>query len=134
MPGQLPPPRAQTFVACRVIYEDRRTRECILVAPFGGLALSFFPGRFRLSLYADLCGGHGTYELALELRDEELEAVWDWRLPEPIRYEDPLEPYHFILHDAVLEFPRPGRYDLVLLANGEVVAHLGLQVVHHPTR
>jgi hypothetical protein len=128
MPGKLPPPVAQAFVCCRVIYEDRRTRECILVGPFGGLALSFFPAGYRLSLYADLCGGHGAYELALELRDEDLETVWGWRWPEPIRHGNPLEPHHVILHDAVLKFPRPGRYDLVLLANGEDVAHHGLEV------
>jgi hypothetical protein len=58
----------------------------------------------------------------------DLEAVWGWRRPEPIRHGSPLEPYPGILHDLVLEFPRPGRYDLVLLANGADVAHHGLQV------
>jgi hypothetical protein len=132
MSGKLPSPRAQSFVVCEAIFEDRRTHKCILVGPCGGLALGFFPAGFRLSLYADLCGGHGTYELALELRDDDLEVVWGWRWPEPIRHDDPLEPYHVILHGAVLEFPRPGRYDLVLLANGEEVARHGLQVVHRP--
>jgi hypothetical protein len=128
MPGKLPTPRAQSFVVCEAIYEDRRTHKCILVAPFGGLSLSRFPTGFALSLYADLCGGHGSYALALELRDEELEVVWDWRWPEPIHHTNPLEPHHVILHGAVLEFPGPGRYDLVLLANGEEIAHHGLQV------
>jgi hypothetical protein len=132
MPGKLPSPRVQSFVVCEAIYEDRRTQKCILVGPFGGLALNFFPAGFRLSLYADLCGGHGTYQLALESRDEDLEAVWKWQWPEPTRYEDPLYPRHVILHDAVLEFPRPGRYDLVLLANGEDVSHHGLEVVLRP--
>jgi hypothetical protein len=97
------------------------------------VALSFFPAGFRLCLYADLCGLHGSYELALELRDDELQAVWGWRWPQPIRHDNPLEPYHVILHDAIIQFPRPGRYDLVLLANGEDVSQLGLQVVHRPT-
>jgi len=132
MSGQLPLPRAQSFVVCRVIYEDRRTRECLLIGPFGGITLNLFPAGFRLSLYADLCDCHGTYELGLELRDQELETVWGWRWAEPIRHTNPLEPYHVILHDAVLEFPGPGRYDLVLLANGEEVAHHTLVVGHRP--
>jgi hypothetical protein len=132
MPGKLPPPRVQTFVACRQIYEDRRTRECILIGPFGGVALNFFPAGFRLSLYADLCGARGAFELSLELRDDELETVWGWRWPEPFRHDNPLEPHHVILHDVVLEFPRPGRYDLVLLANQEDVAHHCLEVIHRP--
>lgn len=132
MSGTLPPPHVQSFIVCRTIYEDRRTRECLLVGPFGGIVLNVFPAVFRLSLYADLCGGHGTYGLALELRDEGLEAVWGWRWPEPIHHPDPLLPYHVILHDAVLEFPRPGRYQLVLLANGAEVAHHTLVVGQRP--
>ena len=34
--------------------------------------------------------------------------------------------------DAVPEFPAPGRYDLVLLANGEDLAHHALEVTHGP--
>jgi hypothetical protein len=62
------------------------------------------------------------------MRDEDLETVWGWRWPEPICHDNPLEPHHVILHEAVLEFSRPGRYDLVLLANGEDVAHHGREV------
>jgi hypothetical protein len=117
MPGRLPLPRAQSFVVCEAIHEDPVSRKCILVAPVGGLNLSAFPARFRLSLYADLCGCRGTFELALELRDDDLERIWGWQWPGPIRHPDPLEPAHVILHNAAPAFPRPGRYDLVLLAN-----------------
>jgi hypothetical protein len=130
MPGKLPPPRAQSFVTCRTIYEDRRSRECILIGPFGGIKLSSFPGSFRFSLYADLCGAHGSFELALQLRDDELEQVWGWQWPEPLSHDNPLAPHHIILHDLVIEFPRPGRYDLVLLANGEEVSYRSLEVTH----
>jgi hypothetical protein len=133
MPGRLPPPRAQSFVVCRAIYEDRRTGECLLIGPFGGIALHFFPAGFRFSLYADICGGHGPFELALELRDQDLATVWNWRWPQPFHHANPLEPRHVILHDVVVEFPRPGRYDLVLLANGEDITQHTLEVVHHPS-
>jgi hypothetical protein len=66
------------------------------------------------------------------LRDDDLEVVWSWQWPEPLRHQDPLEPHHVILHGAVLEFPRPGRYDLLLLADGEEVARHGLQVRQRP--
>ncbi len=134
MPQKAPPPRVQSFVVCETIYEDKSTQKCILVAPFGGLTLSLFPSAFRLSIYADLCSGHGAYELALELRNHDFEAVWGWRWPEPILYNNPLEPHHVILRNAVLEIPQPGRYDLVLLANGEEIAHHTLEVVHRPVR
>lgn len=132
MSARIPPPQVQAFLVCQQIFEDRRTKKCILVAPFGGISLSQFPAAFRMSLYADLYGGHGSYALALELRDAELDVVWGWRWPKPIEHNDPLEPHHVILHDLVIPFAGPGRYDLVLLANGQDVARVGLQVSHAP--
>jgi hypothetical protein len=127
--GKLPLPRAQAFVACRQIFESPLSNECVLVAPFSSLGLNFFPISYKLSLYADLCGGHGTYQFALELRNQDLETVWACQYSQPIRQDDPLAPHKVILHDLVLEFPSAGRYDLVLLANGEDVAQLTLQIV-----
>jgi hypothetical protein len=132
MTRKLPPPHAQAFLTCRQIYEDSRTREAILVGPFSGIRLSIFPSLFRMSLYAHLTGGHGTYRLALSLRDDEDEAAWGWEWPQPIEHNDPLEPYRVILHDALIGFPRPGRFALVLLANGEEVARHTLQVTEAP--
>jgi hypothetical protein len=66
------------------------------------------------------------------LRDADLGGVWGWQWPQPIRHPDPVEPAHVVLHDATPEFPRPGRYDLVLLANGEEVARHGLEVRQLP--
>jgi hypothetical protein len=73
------------------------------------------------------------YQLGLELRDEELHKVWDVRDAEPIRYDNPLLPLHVIRYDVMPLFPRPGRYDLVLLANGEDIAHHDLEVIHRPS-
>jgi hypothetical protein len=125
-------PLAQAFVVCRTVYQDRRTGEFLLVGPFNGVALHSCPAGFRLSPYAHLTGGRGTYDLALELRDAGGEAAWGWRWPEPISHTDRLEPYRVSLHDAVVEFPRPGRYELVLMANGEDLAHHSLEVTGRP--
>jgi hypothetical protein len=133
VPRKVPLPLAQAFVVCRTVYQDRRTGEFLLVGPFNGITLHYFPSGFRLSLYAHLTGGHGTYDLALELRDDEDQAVWGWQLPEPIRHDDPLLPHRISLHDVVVAFPRPGRYDLVLMANGEDLAHHALEVTAAPT-
>jgi len=129
-----PLPLAQAFVVCREIYEDRRTGEHLLIGPFNGIGLNFFPAGFRMSLYAHLTGGHGIYQLALELRDMDGEAIWQWQWPEPTRYDHPLEPHRVVLHDLVLPFPRPGRYDLVLRANGEDLASHALQVSAQPVQ
>src|SRR5262245_39331107 len=131
MPGpehRRPPlPLAQAFVVCREIFEDCRSHEFILVGPFSGLPLPHFPAKARLSVYAHLTGGHGVYQMALELRDSEEQVVWQWQAPTPLRHDEPLQSYRWTLYDAILEFPCPGRYDLVMLANGEDLARHVLQ-------
>jgi hypothetical protein len=119
---------AQAFVVCRTIYEDRRTHEHILVGPFSGITLTFFPAAFRFSIYAHLADAQGVYHLRLELRDSAGDTPWAYDWPEPIRHPNPLEPHRITLHDVVVDFPKPGRYDLVLLANGDDLAHHALEL------
>jgi hypothetical protein len=128
-PSRRPPlPSAQAFVVCREIFENSRTHEFALIGPFSGLTLPAFPTAYRLSVYAHLTSGHGVYDVALQLRDAEEDVLWEWSCPEPIPLTDPLKSHRFTLYDAVLEFPEPGRYHLVLTANGEDLARHALQV------
>ena len=122
------PPIAQAFVVCREIMEDCRSRDFVLIGPLGALAGPSFPVAFRTSIYACLTCGHGSYALALQLRDSNDQVQWGWDCPQPIRLDNPLIRHKFTLHDAVLPFPEPGRYDLVLLANGDELSRHALHV------
>jgi hypothetical protein len=125
---RIAPPLAQAFVVCREIFEDCRSHDFMLIAPFSGLQAPAFPAATRLSIYAALTCGHGSYALTLQLRDGDDQPQWAWDCPKPIRLDNPLVQHQFTLYDVVLEFPRPGRYDLVLLANGSEVARHALHV------
>jgi hypothetical protein len=119
-------PVAPAFVVCREIIEDCRSHDFVLIGPFSGLNALTFPLVFRMSIYAHLTSGQGVYEVALQLRDMEETVVWEWCSPKPIHLVSPLEQHRFALNDALLDFPEPGRYDLVLLANGQVLARHAL--------
>jgi hypothetical protein len=123
-----PLPIAQAFVVCREIIEDCRSHDFVLIAPFRGLTPPGFPFRCRLSIYAHLTCGHGDYTAALELRDAEECVLWQWCCPKTITLRNPLMQHRFTLYDAVLDFPAPGRYNLVLLSNGEDLARHALHV------
>ena len=127
--SKIPLPIVTSFVLCREIFEDQRRREYALIGPFSGISLNFFPAGFRFSLYAHLVGGHGSCQLGLHLRDDEGATTWQWQWPEPTLCS-PLHPYRITLHNLIVEFPAPGRYDLVLRANGEDLAHHALWVSH----
>jgi hypothetical protein len=120
------PPLAQAFVVCREIFEDCRTHEFMLIGPFSALTAAGFPLAARLSVYAHLTCGHGSYEVALQLRDAEEEAIWEWTCPAPIELANPLDQHRLTLRDAILGFPKPGRYDLLLLADGQELARHAL--------
>jgi hypothetical protein len=121
-----PLPIAQAFVVCRDIIEDCRSHDFVLIAPFSALHVSAFPASSRMSIYAHLTCGHGAYAIALQLRNGDDQTVWAWDCPQPIRLEDPLAQHRFTLYDAVMTFPEPGRYDLVMLTNGAELARHAL--------
>jgi hypothetical protein len=127
---RIAPPLAQAFVVCREIVEDCRSHDFVLIAPFSALQAPKFPFAYRLSIYAHLTCGHGSYALTLQLRDGDDQQLWVWDCPKPIRLDNPLVQHRFTLYDAVLEFPEPGRYDLVMLANGAEVARHALHVLN----
>jgi hypothetical protein len=125
---RLPTPLAQAFVVCREIYQDRRSNEFLLIRPFNRVAFRSFPARCPLAIYAHITGGHGHYQVELHLRDSEGRTVWARRWDEPLEHPDPVEPQQIAFWELVVDFPRTGRYDLVLVANGEDVASQGLWV------
>jgi hypothetical protein len=117
-----PPPLAQAFVVCREIYEAPTSKELALVAPFTGITLPRYPARMRFAVYAHLTAARGRYAMTLRLEDSEGQVVWAWDLPSPVEEADPLLSRRIALYDIVVEFPRPGRYNLIMLANGDALA------------
>ena len=62
----------------------------------------------------------------MQVRAAEGATVWEGKWSSLIRLEDPLAPHLEVLRDALVTFPEPGRYDLVLLAYGEDLARYSL--------
>ena len=52
---------------------------------------------------------------------------WDWDWPEPHHIPDPIEPFRLVMYGLIIEFPREGRFDLVLTADGEDIARHALE-------
>jgi hypothetical protein len=112
-----PQPLVQAFVVCREMYESP-SHEFALVAPLSHMVLSEFPATAVLCVYAHLTDARGRYAISLRLVDDEGDVIWTAPRGPTVEQTDPLRPHRVVLHNVPIDFPRPGRYDLVLLGNG----------------
>ena len=95
--GRLPVPQAQAFVVCREVWHNPRTNEFMIAGPVSHVPVPQFPASIRLSVYAHFTGGHGTYNLADELRPSVSESLQFCTV-------------------ATTAFPQPHRAGIVLLS------------------
>jgi hypothetical protein len=118
----------QAFVVCREIKQDDRTGEFIIVGPVSHVPITEFPVVILLAVYAHATGGHGTYQLAFELRAADGDAVWRWQPVDPLHHADPLAPMQVTFDELRVSVQQPGRYDLVLLAGDDEIARQPLLI------
>src|SRR5262245_18423995 len=105
-PGRRPPaPPAQAFVACRAIWHNARTGAFIPAGPASHIPVARFPVGIRLSVYAHVTGGRGSYPLDSVLRDPGGGAAWHWRPGQPLDAGDPLMPQRLAFHDLPVAVP-----------------------------
>ena len=116
-----PRPVVKSFIVCNRIFEDQATRELILLDPRQQVGAAQFPVILRLSIYAHCTGMHGTYHLELQLQDMEGNSLWGQPIDKPLEAPDPLRGTVMRLVNMDVYFAKPGKYDLVLLANGEEI-------------
>jgi hypothetical protein len=121
-------PLVHTFVVCREIFQDARSGEYILVGPTNGFLVTEYPCAIPVAVYGDLSDVRGEYTPALQLVDSDGEAIWSERAPRPMELVNPLGHHHFVFYDLRIRVPRPGRYDLLLMADKMEIARHGLKM------
>jgi hypothetical protein len=117
-----PLPLVHSFLVCREIFSDERTKQRLLLGPTSHVPVTEFPCQVRQSIFVELTEGRGEYWPRLQLRDSGDEVVWEWAAPAPFTHRDPLLPHDVTFLDLVITVPRAGRYLLVLRLNDEEAA------------
>src|SRR5262249_60461245 len=81
----------------------------MLAGPASHVPVAPFPVEIRLSVYAHVTGGRGSYPLGFVLRDPGGEGVWHWRPAAPRGPPDPPGPQQLAFHDPLVAGPAGGR-------------------------
>ncbi len=116
-----PTPACKSFTVCRHTFQDVFTKEYMLLAPTHQIVTLTFPTVVTVSIFARMTSVQGTYQLEIQLQDLEGEVIWRHRLEPPLTLNDPLAVGILNLQNLGIYFPKPGKYELVLLANNEEV-------------
>ena len=126
-----PVPICKSFLTCRATATDPDYRDTVLIGLRSHHEHHRYPSSVTVGMFARLSSAHGEYVIEIQVQTPEGETVWKEGPPTPYELSDPLWDYD-LLFNINLVFPQPGRYDLVLLANGEEIARERFNAVLTP--
>jgi hypothetical protein len=117
------PPVAIGLLTCEQVIVEERTRNVTPVNCFASREVAHFPSEaLPFVVFAVLTNGIG--ELRLEVRISRLDKLdLVYRRTETYRFGDPLQEVRTIIRIRDCSFPVSGHYEVMLLANNELVAH-----------
>jgi hypothetical protein len=93
-----------------------------LVTPIHQVFHRHYPVVDDLSIFARWSNAHGQYTIGVQLRTLEGDVVWNTQFENPFDVTDPLPVWMVPLPHLPVCIPRPGKYEIVLQANGAEVA------------
>ena len=117
-----PKPVANTFVVCRELFQDQQGKEIIIIGPAVEVPAPQYPFIASMNAFGLFTSLRGSYRLKLQLEDGEGGAVWSHEMPQALQNTDPLVTVQVCFTNLPTCLPKPGKYDMVLLANGEEAA------------
>lgn len=126
-----PVPVCKCFVLCRQVFVDPVRQDYSVVSPVHQIFPARYPAEEQLAVFARWANAHGSYEVEVQLRSLESDVLDSCRMEEPFEAQDPLQVWILPLFRIPLRVPRPGKYEVVLLASGTEVASDTL-IAHRP--
>jgi hypothetical protein len=120
MQNKPPQPLCKAFLVLSQIV-DPPNGEISLIGLPRRFQKSSFPAATPVAFFARLTSAHGYYQVEVQLQTPDGQTAWREGPPNPWSLHNPLELYDLKLN-LFAAFPKPGRYDFVLLTNGDEIA------------
>lgn len=118
----MPKPVCKCFILCRGLFVDPASQAYTIVSPVYQVYSPRYPIVEDFSVYARWTNSHGSYAIEVQLRSLEGDVLCGCKVKKPFETHKPLQIWQIPLHHMRFEIPGPGKYDVVMLANSEVVA------------
>jgi hypothetical protein len=109
-------------VLCRGLFIDPARQDYTIVSPVHQVFSSRYPLVEDFSVFARWTNAHGSYAVEVQLRNLEGDVLCSCKLDAPFEAHDPLQIWMIPLHHLPIQIPKPGKYEVALLANGQEVA------------
>ncbi len=121
--GGKPPPHCKSLLLCRETSEDATTGELTLRHLVETLYCTEFPGWTPpFSVFAQLYDGIGGYEWEIRVQDLVDGAIIARGTHGHLEFPERLAKMYLIVPIRSMRLPHPGRYELVVFANGDELA------------
>jgi hypothetical protein len=117
-----PTPVCKCFLLCRQIFVDALRKEYTVVNPIHQVFAPRYPLTEDLSVFARWSNAHGAYTIEVQLRSLDGDVLWRQEMERPFEAHDPLQIWIVTLPHLTIPIPEPGKYEMVMLANGQEVA------------
>jgi hypothetical protein len=117
-----PIPVCKCFVLCRGLFVDPARQDYTIVSPVHQVYSPRYPLTEDFSVFARWTNAHGSYAVEVQLRNLEGDVLCSCKMEAPFETRDPLQIWMITLPHLSMQIPKPGKYEVALLANGAEVA------------
>lgn len=118
------PPRCKAILLCDqvIVHAGPTAGKLSLIGVFGFFAFKQYPVRTRsFSIFVQIVNALGRYDLSVEIRDLQADTVIGRSPPISIEVPDRFATANLVLPVPPVPLAHPGKYDLVVLANGNEI-------------
>lgn len=120
--AEKPLPKCKAIILAEKVIIEHGTEIISLIGIIPGFWVVAFPGPTReMFAFLYLVDGIGEYEITVEVRDRQEDTVIARIEGLTADFSEKLEPKHLIIQIPELMIQHQGKYDVVVLANGQEI-------------
>ena len=130
-----PLPNCRAILICEKIIKDAFFGTISLIGVLTRLAVRRFPGKTSpFFLFVQLAHGIGSYELTIEIQDDQKGLVLARTNPLPLKFEHRTEVRDLLIPIPAIELQHAGGYTVAVFANGNEIGRQGFDTPDEEVR